>query len=67
MDFCNVDGQNLPMIKFDEEEDPVGLLQYQMSKMDVMDEPEYKQGTLVNIAQTVLNNNQETNTSEVQL
>ena len=71
MDFCNVDGQNLPVIKFydddDDDNDSIGLLQIQMDKMKVMDEPEYKQGTMVNIAQTVLNNNQETNASEVQL
>lgn len=67
LDFCDVNGQNLPMIKFDKEDDdndPIGLLQMQMAKMDVMDKSEYKQGTLVNIAQTLLNNNQETNTSE---
>lgn len=62
MDFCSIDGQNLPVIKFDEDDD-IGLLQAQMAKMDVNGQHEYKQGTLVNIAQTVLNN-QETNTSE---
>ena len=68
MDFCNVDGKNLPMIKFDEDEDnDLQYLQLQMAKLDVIDTAEYKQGTLISIAQSVLNNNPEKNASEVQL
>lgn len=65
MDFCNVDGKNLPMIKFDEDEDnDLQYLQLQMAKLDVIDTAEYKQGTLISIAQSVLNNNPEKNASE---
>ena len=71
MDFCNVEGKNLPVLKFEEEDenpDPEGLkmLQMQMSQLNVKGAPEYERGTLVNIARSLLTKNADTNVSEVQ-
>jgi len=60
MDFCNVDGKNLPLIRFDEDQDetdPVGILRSEMAKLNVASKlEEYQPGTLVNIANSVMNN-----------
>jgi len=61
MDFCNVDGKNLPLIRFDgdqtDETDPVGILRSEMAKLNVAAKrEEYQPGTLVNIAHSVMNN-----------
>ena len=70
MDFCNVDGKNLPLIRFDEDQDetdPVGILRSEMAKLNVASKlEEYQPGTLVNIANSVMNNHSQPMADEVQ-
>ena len=71
MDFCNVDGKNLPLIRFDgdqtDETDPVGILRSEMAKLNVAAKrEEYQPGTLVNIAHSVMNNHSQPMADEVQ-
>ena len=69
MDFCSVEGKNVPVINFDsddDEGDPTSLLNSQLAKMKIdQSDPEYETGTLVNIARNVLSNKTQLNASEV--
>lgn len=61
IDFCTMDGDSLPTIKFDEDDDnDLSWVQSEISKMSLvnknLDAAEYRPGTLVNIAQKVFEN-----------